>query len=628
MLELLRSASKTWVAAILIGMLIISFAVWGINDIFRGGSSTVVARVGDGEIDVRTFENDFTTRVRQQTNADGQPMTVEEGRALGYDRVVLDSMISDMAVRQEAERLGLTASDAMVRDAIGDIQGIKAPDGSIDRETFDRVLRSINMNEADFVSVVRNDLVRAQLIQTARVGGLPPKGMVMIEAAFANERRTIEYAVLPPGKAGEIAAPDDAALKAYVDAHAELYTTPELRAITLMSVGPDDLKAGIEVTDDEIKKGYEAQKTRFETKEKRTLQQIVYPTREAAEAARKELDAGKSFEDLAAAAKKSADDIALGDIEKGDTTVPDGAFAIAEGEVTQPLEGPFGWVIIKVVKVVPGATQPYEEAAKTLREEMIHAKALDKIGELSAHMQDVMSASDSLETAAKDLKLALKTYPAIDAQGRDADGKPIDGLPDGPAFLTDMAALQQGDMSFVAETPEHTLYVVRADKISPPALKPMDAIRDAVTRAWTEQEQLKRLTALADDLTKKANAGGMALDSLATEAGVEGKTTAAIDRDSADGQLSPALKASLFASKAGTWVPGAGTTAPDMIVARVKEVTSEPAKDAKAQQQALVSALNGEIADDLSDIYRQAILAATPVSIDEAMFARTRRPPQ
>ncbi|BCW89409.1 Peptidyl-prolyl cis-trans isomerase D [Alphaproteobacteria bacterium SO-S41] len=628
MLETLRAVSKSWVAAILIGLLILSFAIWGINDIFKGGQSTWLARVGGVEIDSRTFESEFTSRVRRQTGPDGKPMTTSEARALGLDRTVLDSMTSDIAVLQEAQRQHITASDAMVLAEIAAIPGVTGVDGKIDQQRLQRGLDSMGMTEAQFVQSVREDLMRRQLLQTAMVGAPAPRGMAVAIQAYENERRIVEYIVLPPEKAGEIAPPDDAALQAYMEANADLYTAPELRGIELLTVGPDDLAPGIEITEDAVKAEYEATKAKYETLEKRELQQITYPSKEEAEAARKELDGGKTFEDLATAKKLTSDDIALGTLNKGDPTVPAGAFEVKEGEVTQPLEGPFGWVLIKVVKVEPGSTKTYDEVRQEVRDGLARDKAIDRLIDMRDQIDDALAATDSLQGAADALKDVVKVnirkIPAIDAAGNDADGKPIEGLPDGPVFLRDVSVVEQGDKSDLADTPDHVLYVIHTESITPPALRKLADIRDRVTAAWMETEQAKRLKTLADETVTSANAAAVSSADLATQLGLEAKTGTKLTRDGASEELSPQLVADLFKAPKGTWVAGLGV-APRVAVARVTDITSEAPGDLMAQEREIRGDETRTISQGLAEAYRDAIVAAAHVEVDEAQFQEIKK---
>lgn len=625
MLETLRNAAKTWVAAIFIGLLVLSFAIWGVNDIFRGGQATTLAKVGDAELHVRTFENEYARRVQRELTAKGQPMTAAEGRAVGYDRRVLDDMVSDLAVLEEAKRVGLTASDDMVRSVLYGMPGLVAPDGSVDRNVFGRFLQSIGYSEDEFYAAIRYDIMRSQLLQAAALGPPVPRGFGLTLQAFANERRTIEYMVLPAEKAGEIAAPDDATLQAYVDANAAAYTAPEMRGITLLSVGPKDVLPSIDIGEDAIKAAYDSQKHRFETLESRELQQIVYPTKEEADAAYATLSQGKTFEDLAAERKLKVEDMALGTISKGDTTVPAGAFEVAEGQVSAPLEGPFGWALIKVLKVNPGSTKTYESVRQELRDELAMEQALDQITTLVDKMTDEMAATDSLEEAAKGLNLTLRTIPAVDAQGLDAEGKPIADLPDGEGFLQEVFQLDQGERGDVAETEGHVLYVARVDSIAPSAVRPLATIRDKASAAWIAAEQAKKLKGLAEDSASRANGAGTAAEDVAKELGVELKSSEPLARDATSPDLSPDLIAALFGTKSGTYVAGAGAALPSYVVARVKEASAVEPADAAADERQVRTAESQGLGDDLREVYRQEIVKTIPVTIDEKLFEQTRQ---
>lgn len=623
MLEKLRDASKTWVAAILIGMLILSFAIWGINDIFTTQRATWVARVGDVEIDQRTFEREFQQRIRRLPGADGRPITAAEARAQGFDRVVLDGLIADIAVLQEARRMGLSASDRMVRDGIAEIPGILGIDGKIDQQRLQQGLYDMGLSEAQFVEMMREDLMRSQLLQTAQVGAPAPRALALALAAHDNERRVVEYIVLPVEKAGEIAAPDDAVLQAFMEANPDSYTAPELRAIQVASIAPEDLMADIEIAEDAIKAEYEATKRLFETLETRELQQIVYPTQEEAIAARRLLDEGKTFEDLAAAQKLTAEDIALGTLSKGDATVPEGAFEAAEGSVTEPLEGPFGWVLIRVVKVNPGSVTPYEEVRDQVRDSLARSQAINQIADMRDQVDDALAATDDLAGAAEALKgvvtLKVRSVPAIDAQGNGADGKPIEGLPDGTGFLRDVFETEAGDKTDLGETPNNVLYVVHVESVTPPALRSLESVRADVTAVWIATEQARALKAIAEEAAKAANEAGTDAAAVAAGLGLEAKTSDLLERGVGTAEiLAPTIDA-IFKTKPGQWVSGLGAP-PAIVLARVKEVTAMPQPDPKAQEREIRAAETRFIAEALADAYRKAIVAAAKVEIDEARF--------
>lgn len=628
-MDKMRAASKSWVAAILIGFLILSFAIWGINDIFTARSSTALVKIGDSELDYRTFEQEFTNRARRQINTLGQPMTVQEARDIGYDRVVLDDMIKDMAVLVEAKRQGVGASDAMVRAALRDIPGLTAPDGSIDPNIFQRFLQQMQMSEAQLVQLLRENILRDQLSRTAMVGAPAPRGMAIALAAYESERRTIEYLVFPPEKAGEIAAPDDATLEAFMQANAAAYTTPELRTVTALTVDASEVAAKLEVSDADIATEYEVRKATYETLETRELLQISFPTKEDADAGRKSLDEGKSFEEIATARGLSADDINLGVITKGDSAVPAGAFEIAEGEISQPLEGPFGWVIVKVLKVTPGSLKSIDEVRDELKKSIALDRALIEISEQTGAIEDALASADTLESVPGllDGKLPVKVtaFAPMDANGNGADGQPVAGIPDGDQYRLDVFAAEPGDTGQLAETPGHILYVARVDQVTPPALQKVADRRDAVLAAWTVAERAKRLTELAAAAEERANAANSDLAAVAAELGLEAKTTAAVARDEPVEGLSSTLVTALFATPRGKWTTGGAAEPPAIVLARVKEVTSAPPEDMREAERQARATVTREIADELAAAYGDAILKASTVEVDDALFNQLKQ---
>lgn len=618
MLEKLRDASKTWVAGILIGLLVISFAIFGINDIFSGQQSTTLAKVGDIEIDGRDFDTQFARRVRNELGPDGRPMNIGEARAAGLDRVVLDDMIADAAVLAKAQQLGLTASTETV------VEYIRA---QIPPSQLPQLLQNLEMSEEQLIEMIRADMIREQLLEIARAVPTAPRGLGLLLQSFANERRTIEYLALPADRAGEIPAPDDAALQAFIDADPAPWTAPETRAITVLSVGPADVLDQVQVSDEDVQTTYELEKAKYETPEQRELLQLVFTTKEEADAARKALDEGKTFEDLLDERSISPQDASLGTVAKGDPSVPAGAFEVPEGQVTAPLETPFGWKLFKVVKVTPGSSRSFEEVKEEIRTTLATERAIDLIYPYTDQIEDARAAGQTLEEIAAQLNIKATAYAAIDAEGRDAAGQPIAGIPDGPDFLADVFRVGEGEQGDLNQTPAHVFYVVQVNTITPAAVRPLDQIREAATAAWLRAEQGKKLVAIAQEAATKADAAGTSLEDLAKELGVEGKTSAPLGREESGEDLSSAAVTALFATPKGKWIAAEGAVAPGAVIARVKDVTTgSTAEDALGEEREVRTGVTRDIGSEAYDAYRAAIVAATPVEINEALFnaARTR----
>src|ERR1700759_4103058 len=122
MLRGLRKASSNWlgktIMAVVMGVLIVSFGIWGIADIFRGFGQSTVAKVGGTEISVNEFRQLYTDRLQQIGRQFGRPLTMDQARAFGFDRQVLQQTIAEAAMDEETRRLRLGQSEADVMRAI------------------------------------------------------------------------------------------------------------------------------------------------------------------------------------------------------------------------------------------------------------------------------------------------------------------------------------------------------------------------------------------------------------------------------------------------------------------------------------------------------------------------------
>ena len=118
----MRKASSNWlgktIMAVVMGVLIVSFGIWGIADIFKGFGQSTVAKIGRTEISLNEFRQIYTDRLQQIGRQFGRPLTPEQARAFGIDRQVLQQTIAEAALDEEARRIGLGQSDDQIRQVI------------------------------------------------------------------------------------------------------------------------------------------------------------------------------------------------------------------------------------------------------------------------------------------------------------------------------------------------------------------------------------------------------------------------------------------------------------------------------------------------------------------------------
>jgi peptidyl-prolyl cis-trans isomerase D len=316
---------------VLLGLIAISFGIWGIGDIFRGFGTSTVATIGSSEIRVDQFRQLYQDRLQQLGRNLGRPILPDQARALGLDRQLLAQMIAETVIDERARDLHLGIGDAEIARRITEDANFKGVSGQFDRTRFEAALRNAGYTERRFLAEQRRSSLRQQLVGTIAGETRVPKAALEAFHRFQNEQRTIEYITLGPEQAGDIPAPSPEVLAKYFADHKLAFRAPEYRKVTIVVLTPEELAASIEISDADLKKAYEDRKARYITPERRHVLQIVFPTMEEARAGADKLAKGMSFADLAAERGLKESDTDLGTIAKTaivDRAVADAAFAL------------------------------------------------------------------------------------------------------------------------------------------------------------------------------------------------------------------------------------------------------------------------------------------------------------
>ena len=317
MLRGMRKASSNWlgriVMAVVLGTIAVSFAIWGIGDIFRGFGRSTVAKVGSTEITAEQFRQIYNDRVQQLSRQLGRPITPDQARLLRLDQQLAGQLVAEAALDQRARQLRLNVSDAEVARQVTNDPTFKGANGQFDRVRFDQIIRGAGFTEARFAAEQKRLTMRRELADTVSAELSPPKTMADAQNRYDNEQRAIDYVVLDKDKVGEIPAPAPEAIAKYFDEHKSEFRAPEYRSLVMMSVAPADLAKPEDVSDADAKQFYDANPTRFGTPERRQIEQLSFPNVDEAQAAAARLEKSElTFEALAAERGSSEKDIDLG----------------------------------------------------------------------------------------------------------------------------------------------------------------------------------------------------------------------------------------------------------------------------------------------------------------------------
>ena len=245
-----------------------------------------------------------------------QQIPPDQARALGLDRQVLSDIIAETALDERTRKLAAQCQRRRDRAPDHRRAGVQGLTGQFDRSRFEQVLRSMGYSEARYLAEQRRTMLRQQLIGTISGDAPVPKTALEAFNRFQNEERSIEYVTLGAAQAGDIADPTPEVLAKYFEERKVVFRAPEYRKLTIVTLRPEDLAAQIEVSDEDLKDAYGNRRARYETPERRHLEQIVFPNMEEAKAASDKLAQGTTFEALAAERGLKDTDIDLGTVAK------------------------------------------------------------------------------------------------------------------------------------------------------------------------------------------------------------------------------------------------------------------------------------------------------------------------
>lgn len=575
-MEFLRRAAKTWVAKLLLILLVASFGVWGISGSVLNNNSTTVVSVGDEKVGPEEFYLAYRQQVGAISQQFGRNLTTEEARSFGIEEQVFGSLANNAALDQQASELNLGVSEQRQGEILSQqpifFDGVS---GRFDQATFRRVLRNIGMSEKQYLTISAKEATRSQVTEAVSDGFKIPQTLVKALAEYRTEKRDIDYLVLTPSLLGDMAAATEAQLKTYFDANIARYAAPEYRKISYLKLTSEDIVDLDGVSEEAIAQEYEARQSSYSSPETRTIDQLTFKDQVAADAALAKLNSGTSFDDLIIEEGKTANDVAIGTFTKD--TVPgqglaDAAFAVSSaGGHTDVLQGAFGPVILRISNIEPAITRTLDDVKDDIRQQLALIAAADTLLDVHDAYEDDRASGLTLAEAAAKQDLKVVTIDMIDRTGLDENGDAVTGIPQARDVLT-----QAFDSDINLETPpinigsEGFVWFEVLDIIANRD-RTLDEVKDKVAADWLAAETDTALLAKADELKKQLD-DGKALTQIADELTIELEKKIEITRGASDEVFGSSALEAAFAGPDGLTAVAASANGSDQILMKIVAV--------------------------------------------------------
>jgi peptidyl-prolyl cis-trans isomerase D len=626
MLQALRDKTSGWIALVIVGILAIPFAFFGMEQYLFQNSASYAAKVeappswwrsAPGawpvrklvwrveEIGANDFRNEFEQSRQQQRQAEGEQFDALAFESMENKRRVLDRLIDQAVLRLFADGAGIAVSDAQVRREIEAIPAFQV-DGRFDPQRYQLALQSQvpARTPQQFQELIRQSLQQSLVpVQVAQSAFVAPAELDRV-MTLLGERRDVSFVVLPPPgpDTGPISAE---AIRDWYQGHAREYMAPEQVAIEYVDVDGATLPAPPPADDAALRARYEQEQARFVEPEQRLASHILVRVEDGADAAEQQAaeqqaaqlaaQASQPGADFAALAREHSDDTGssdaggdLGWVEKGAMAGPfeEALFAMQPGEVRGPVKTDFGWHVIQLREARSGRQVAFEEARETLAEEQAAADRDRAFNELVGRLVDqVYRNPGSLAPAAREAGLPVrKLGPFARGQGT---GVAANDAVQRAAFSE--ALVQDGTASDPIEIgPNHSV-LIRVVEHRPARARPLAEVRDEVVAAIRSDRAAKAAESAAEAMVARLR-GGEALPALAAARGLSPQTLANVPRGAP--APDPAASEAYFEVPApSTGKPSVGQVAladGSHVVFTVDKVTPGDPKEASAQERQML----------------------------------------
>lgn len=607
---------RTILVGVLVGMLVLAFAIWGIEDVFSPNSSNAVIKVGDAEIGRAEFSDRFNDEMRSFAEENGEGLTPQQAFDRGIPQQLLAQLSQELAIEADAEDLGIAVNN---RDLARYVENIDAFQNEItqqfDRVQLRRLLATNRISEAEFEQDVVNVLTQRQTLPAIMGGITAPSDYAQRFNTFVNEIRRARVIDFGPGALDALSEPTVSELQSYVAANQARFTAPEYRRFLMIRLEPFDFYPDIEVTEEQLQERYDTLLGAGEigATETRDVSVIAVPNEDQATLVAARITDGETPASVASELGLPSPSPFTGIKSDGliNPASSEAAFEALQGEArVAPTD--FGTFEVVTVTAINASEVPeFESMREELREDVREGQALRLINDYERVIDDRLLEGAAIEELAEELNLPLSSYPYIDRTGMTPDGIRMTGFSAIPGISMDDRLLQAvftNDIGFESDilpTSNNGLALLRVTDLIDSRPRELDEVRDQAVALWKQQQLTDALTQKGVSIQTRLR-DGETLEAIAEEIGTSVREVA-IQRVSPPQDLSAAVIIGLLDGEAGHIARGPARTEGRYEVAVLDTISTDSERLGGQMLGIIQQNLSEQISLDISIAYQDAI---------------------
>lgn len=542
MLQNIRDKTQTWIIWVIMALIIIPFALWGIGDYMQPDSDINVAKVDDSEITLNQFQQAYEQQQQRLRSMLGSDFKAPEEEKMKQD--VLDRLIRSAVLQESAAELGLRVSDQQLSKQILSMAEFQ-DNGQFSKKRYEEVLRSQGLATQGLEKSLRQALVTEQLQAGITSTAIVTAHEVDNAIRLKKQQREIGYLVLPKEQFKKEVTISERAVKEHYEANRESLISPEQVSLEYIELAAADIAKSAVPDEKELRKLYEEQKATFLVPGQRRASQIVITPdpktglagiataiaegKRLAKTSRGKGDFAKlaeQYSDDADTAKQGGD---MGYFTQGakDPALEQALSELQIGEVSEPIKGPKGFHVLKLTGINPERTKQFDEVRAELEKQAVQEIAKKQFFDKTEPLANLAyEHPDTLTIAAKELGLKIKTTKLFSRKG----GAGIAARPEIIKAAFSDEVLEQGYNSEPLEIGENQIVVVRVKEHKPATPLTFAAARADIAQQLRLDAARNKAEAVGETMQKRLQ-NGENPEAIAKEYGVEWVKTGLIGRE-------------------------------------------------------------------------------------------------
>jgi len=522
-LEAIRKHAKGWLAKVILALIAITFALFGVDSYMSGDrSGGKIAEVGDVGISREELTREIQAQSDRMRESLGPAFDSSVTETADFRRQVLDSLIERKALLQEAQKLKFLAPDAYIASVLAQIPAFQQ-DGTFSQQRYEAVLRQNGRTPAQFENELRQAFMLEAVTSPVSLAAFPSDTSLRQIARLVAQQREIAWTDIPASMVAAQIKVTPAEVERYYAANKAEFTEPEQIRAEYLILDIATVAARIMVSDQAVADYYAANPTQFGQPEQRSASHILIAADQNADAATRAKAKAKAtelyqtlqknperFAELARTESQdpgsAAQDGSLGSFGRGMMVKPfeDAVFGMRPNEIRGPVESDFGYHIIRLDGIQPAQTAPLAQVRAGVVEELRKQQAQKVFADLADNFSNlVYENADSLQPAAAAAKLSIQQSGWMTAKNAPPPFNHA-GL---SAALFSPESIKSKQNSEAIEVEPGTLVAARVIEHKPARLRPLTEVSAAI-EARLRATQSAQLLAQKGEATIQALAKG------------------------------------------------------------------------------------------------------------------------